>query len=59
MFTMLSPANPPPFVVSRLCDVVHDEPGPDVEIAVVHRLQDQSHKSNAQQEDTDTNLRRF
>ena len=57
--SMLSQANPPPLIVSCLCDVVHDEPGPNVEIAVVHRLQDQPNKGNAQQEDTNTNLRIF
>ena len=49
----------PPLVVDRLGGVVHDEPGPDVEVAVVDGLQDQPQEGEAQQDDPDANLRRF
>ena len=45
-----------PLIILGLCDVVHDEPGPDVQVAVVDGLQDEADEGEAEQDNRKPNL---
>ena len=45
-----------PLIVLGLGDVVHDEPSPDVQVAVVDGLQDEADEGEAEQENRQSDL---